>query len=313
MKEQRGSWYLLTGVILGVGLGLLYAWAISPARVTNVVPENLAPEYKDDYRVAIASAYLATGDLSRAKARLQLLHDEGPAQLLAAQSQRYLAAGRPYIEAEALAALAAALEQNDNSEPAPVTATEANPSRPTASPSPTEQASPTPSEAVSPSVTEASASESETPGPSETPEPTTTRTPSPSPTPSETPEVTFTPVPTNTLTPTLLPPLVFSDQTLVCDPLITESQLRIYVNDKSGRGIAGVEVIIQDDGNEEHFFTGLKPDIDQGYADYTLQPGVEYSLQVGKGGEPITITAEECSQDEGEDYWGSWRLTFTTP
>jgi hypothetical protein len=313
MKEQRGSWYLLTGVILGVGLGLLYAWAISPARVTNVVPENLAPEYKDDYRVAIASAYLATGDLSRAKARLQLLHDEDPAQLLAAQSQRYLAAGRPYIEAEALAALAAALEQNDNSEPAPVTATEANPSRPTASPSPTEQASPTPSEAVSPSVTEASASESETPGPSETPEPTTTRTPSPSPTPSETPEVTFTPVPTNTLTPTLLPPLVFSDQTLVCDPLITEAQLRIYVNDKSGRGIAGVEVIIQDDGNEEHFFTGLKPDIDQGYADYTLQPGVEYSLQVGKGGEPITITAEECSQDEGEDYWGSWRLTFTTP
>jgi hypothetical protein len=313
MKEQRGSWYLLTGVILGVGLGLLYAWAISPARVTNVVPENLAPEYKDDYRVAIASAYLATGDLSRAKARLQLLHDEDPAQLLAAQSQRYLAAGRPYIEAEALAALAAALEQNDNSEPAPVTATEANPSPPTASPSPTEQASPTPSEAVSPSVTEASASESETPGPSETPEPTTTRTPSPSPTPSETPEVTFTPVPTNTLTPTLLPPLVFSDQTLVCDPLITESQLRIYVNDKSGRGIAGVEVIIQDDGNEEHFFTGLKPDIDQGYADYTLQPGVEYSLQVGKGGEPITITAEECSQDEGEDYWGSWRLTFTTP
>ena len=313
MKEQRGSWYLLTGVILGLGLGLLYAWVISPARVTNVVPKNLAPAHKDGYRVAIASAYLATGDLSRAKARLELLQDENLPRLLAAQSQRYLAEGRPYIEAEALAALAAALEQNNDSDPEPVTATEANPSPSTASPSPTEKATLTPSEAVSSSVTESSASESETPGPSETPKPTATRTASPSPTPSDTPEVTFTPVPTRTLTPTLLPPLVFSDQSLVCDPLLEEAQLQIYVSDKNGRGIAGVEVIIQEDGIEEHFFTGLKPDIDQGYADYAMEPGVDYSLQIGKGGEAISITAPECSQDHGEHYWGSWRLTFTTP
>ena len=49
----------------------------------------------------------------------------------------------------------------------------------------------------------------------------------------------------------------------------------------------------------DHFYTGLKPDIDIGYADFGMTPGVNYTLQVAEGGQLITnLTAPECA-DEG--------------
>ena len=85
MDERRGPWYLITGIILGAAVGLLYAWVISPVRYMETAPFSLRTEYKDDYRSAIAAAYAADGDLGRARARLALLHDSDPAQALAAQ------------------------------------------------------------------------------------------------------------------------------------------------------------------------------------------------------------------------------------
>lgn len=311
-NDQRGSWYLLTGVLLGLGLGLVYAWVVSPARYTNVTPETLSDPYRDGYRVAIASAYAATGDLGRAKARLDLLQDENPVEVLAAQSQRYLAEGYPYIQAEALAILAADLGQTNN--PATTTGTQAQPEPATATASPTREATITPSKAVSVSATEASASESETPSVTETPAMSPTNTSSPSPTASQTSIATLTPLPTKTLTLTPHPPFVLEQRERICDPDLGESQLQIYVIDENGDGIPGVEIVIQgEDDMEEHFFTGLKPDMGWGYADYLMEPNLKYFLQVGKGGKMVPASSPECPADQEESYWGSWRLTFSTP
>jgi hypothetical protein len=108
-SDRRGSWYLLTGVVLGVAVGLVYSWVISPVRYVDAPPYSLRSDYKDQYRALVAIAYLYNHDLLRAEGRLAQLKDSSPAQTLAKQSQRALAAGHPEEEIRALGILAIAL------------------------------------------------------------------------------------------------------------------------------------------------------------------------------------------------------------
>ncbi len=102
---KRSNWYLLTGLVLGLILGLLYALVINPATKQNTIPANLKDINKDDYRSIIAQVYAATGNLERAKLRLELLEDQDPVHTLGVQAQRALAEGNDE-EARALALLA---------------------------------------------------------------------------------------------------------------------------------------------------------------------------------------------------------------
>ena len=74
-QRERGPWYLLTGLIIGVVFGVLYAWLVSPVEYVDTPPASLRADFKDQYRVMIAAAYMANGDLLRARARLDLLQD----------------------------------------------------------------------------------------------------------------------------------------------------------------------------------------------------------------------------------------------
>ncbi len=110
-EDERGNWYLLTGVVLGIILGILFAWVISPVKYVDTAPESLKDEFKDQYRVLIASAYVANGDLVRAKARLELLDEADIYLVVAEQAQQMLAEGGSVEEAQALGRLALALGQ----------------------------------------------------------------------------------------------------------------------------------------------------------------------------------------------------------
>ncbi len=110
-EDERGNWYLLTGVVLGIILGILFAWVISPVEYVDTAPESLKDEFKDQYRVLIASAYVANGDLVRAKARLELLDEADIYLVVAEQAQQMLAEGGSVEEAQALGRLALALGQ----------------------------------------------------------------------------------------------------------------------------------------------------------------------------------------------------------
>jgi hypothetical protein len=104
------------------------------------------------------------------------------------------------------------------------------------------------------------------------------------------------------------------NQVLVCNELIGEPQLQVFVSNAAGIGIPGVEIIVTWNNGEEHFFTGLKPDIDIGYADFNMSPGVTYTLQVDEGGQLITnLIAPDCTDDDGVSFLGSWRLIFSHP
>lgn len=87
--ERRGSWYLLTGAVLGVAIGLIYSWVISPVKYVDAPPYALRADYKEEYRLLVASAYMYSSDLVRAQNRLAQLKDDNPAQSVAMQAQRF--------------------------------------------------------------------------------------------------------------------------------------------------------------------------------------------------------------------------------
>jgi len=317
MNEDRGAWYLLTAIIIGIVLGLLYSWIISPAEYINTPPSSLRDDFKERYRSAIAASYEATGNLQRAEARLNLLGDEDPSLALVIQAQHYLAEGDDFEEAQVLANLASALGKAPT--PFPTHTKNIVGITPTPSPEIIESLSPTPSQPPTDTPTiqetgELTSTEIITPtqestaGPSQTP--TSSWTPGPSPT--ATP--TFTPTPSRTPTATLAPPFILLNQVNVCDPILGEPQLQVFLSNAAGIGVPGIEIVVNWDGGEDHFFTGLKPDIDSGYADFIMVPEVIYTLQAGFGGQLISgISPPPCTDENGNQYWGSLRFVFSHP
>ena len=111
-QADSRPWYLLTGVLLGLVLGLALAMFIVPPRYREAQPAGLTAEAKAEYRLMISRAYAADPNLTRAAARLQLLGDEDIYTALAAQAQVEVASGGPQAEANAraLAVLAGAIQ-----------------------------------------------------------------------------------------------------------------------------------------------------------------------------------------------------------
>jgi hypothetical protein len=297
--ERRGPWYLITGLVIGLTIGVLYAWLVSPVNYTNTSPASLRADFKDQYRTLIAAAYMANGDLVRAKARLNLLKDEDVYRTLSEQAQRTLAEGRYPQEARALGLLAIALGQ-------------APPTVALASPAQTMATSPQATVATLPAITSTQgADQSGTPASI----PTRTRTPA-------TQAPTFTPLPTRTATATQGAPFILEREDLVCEEKIKEPLIQVIVQDAAGQPVPGMQVIVTWEGGEERFFTGLKPELGLGYADFTMQPDTAYALRLASGGQPpreigsqpvLNLIAAECEAADGSRYLGSWRLVFVQP
>jgi hypothetical protein len=329
MSEGRGSWYLVTGLLLGVAVGLLYAWVISPTRFVDTFPSALSPEYKDRYRALIAAAYMADGNLVRAKARLDLLKDSDVYTALAQQAQRSLATGNNPDEARALGLLSVALGQGVA--PAETLSAPATPTLQTTAQAILATVSQRTPDITSPPTLASTASATFTPRPSatptstpvisetqvvgsETPPATLTLAARRTATPTATPAPTLTPLPTATPSPTPGAPFVLDKQDTLCDPNLKEPSIQVLASDASGQPVPGVEGVVTWDGGETHFYTGLKPEMGPGYADFTMTPGTTYTLRLGDGGQPVNgLTAEQCSQPGGGTYWGSLRLYFKQP
>ncbi len=270
-KSRQPPWFLLTGLVFGLGVGLLISIVISPVRYVESSPASLVEEHKDIYRWLIARAYQANGDLVRAGQRLALLGDASPQAALAAQAQRLLAAGESVEDARVLADLASAL----------IAAVE-QPTRTVSSASPA---------AASP-VAEGPL----TPAPGQ---------------PTRTPMPTFTPRSNPSPLPTVGAPFVLDSRQEVCDPALPEGLLQVELKDAQGQPVAGVEIIVAWDGGLDSFYTGLKPAISLGYADFVMTAGVEYSLRPGGNSETIKgLVAPQCPV-EGGSYLGGLRLEFS--
>jgi hypothetical protein len=295
-RQDRGRWYLLTGFVIGAVIGLAYTWAVSPLRYVDTPPAALRENFKDDYRALIAAAFAANGDLARANARLALLEEQDAYRAVASQAQQTLAQGGSSGDARALGLLAAALRQAAESGSGSEASATAAPQGPT--PAVGTELPPT---AIASSITVTptlSAGSTLTP----TTRPTRTSTP------------TRTPLPSRTPTATPGAPFELADQEAVCDPDLGQPLLQVLVLDAAGQPVPGVAVIVRWSSGEERFFTGFKPELGVGYADFTMVPGVGYSLAlVDGGGEVQDLSAQECAGPRGSRYWGGWSLTFIQP
>ncbi len=116
-RAQRSAWYLLSGFVLGVVIGLLIAGVIAPFKLQDISPAQLLPQAKDQYRLMIARVFVADQNLIRAQSRLMLLGDENSAQALSKQAQQMLAVGDNEKDIAIVAELA--LKIANNSEPTP--------------------------------------------------------------------------------------------------------------------------------------------------------------------------------------------------
>jgi len=278
MKEKRGHWYLLTGLIIGALIGLAIVILLVPVNYIDTEPYALKPADRDLYRKVIAKAYLVEADNARAFARLALLQDVSAPDALVAQAQRELGAGGSEADSRALALLAEIMrEGNIRITPLPVLVVT---DTPTALPTATLEATPEQAQ--------------------------------PTPTFTITPGVTITLTPTATAQPTLGIVYELADQQEVCEVGMAGREIQVFVLDRSGKGIAGVRIEVSvPSGGAEAFFTGLQPDVDPGYADYLMTEGMTYNLRVGETGQLIqNLSIPRCKDENNQAFAGSIRLEF---
>jgi hypothetical protein len=283
--------HLLVALLAGAGLGLAYSWKLSPVTYVDASPAILRSDFKDQYRMVIAASYASTQDIARARARLELLGDTDPVAELSAQAQRMLASGETFERVRPIAQLATDLQQGFVS--LPFTGT------------PFTQIIDTPV-VETPFIEEAF--------PTETPflsEPTRsfegTQLAPPA-------EFTATPRPTLTSIPAPGAPFTLVGQDTVCDPALKDGLLQIILMDSRRRQVPGIKVIVTWEAGESHFFTGLKPELGNGYADFLMKADTVYSVRVIEGGSFVpNLSAPSCTNANGAAYSGGLLLTFQQP
>ncbi len=283
MSERHGPWFLFTGILIGLILGLVYSLLINPVKYTNSAPHSLDAESKNQYRVLVAMAYTENEDKGRAEARLALLREENPERSLAVLAQQILASGGSPEQARALAKLSVDLGgmtgdlQTDQS---------------------VQEESPTPSPSVDPS--------------------TQTVPVNSTPTSSEltgrlsTPLATFTPPAQAVVLPVLDKNFLLAEQEELCKSSEDSGLLIIDIVDEKGNPMPGVRIDIVWDEGQDTFFTGLYPDEDPGFANFIMQQGMIYNLQVGGSEEIIrNLSTPPCRNGVGSNSPGGLWLKFS--
>lgn len=295
---RGSSAYLLTGALVGLVIGLILSLGFFKVRWVDITPESLTPEGEKDYVIAVALSYYAEKDIGRARSRLETLNPEMnlPNYVNGYGPDIRQEDGGPSLRMRSIYQLAVDLSdgalsidglellEEDTEEPLP-------------------EQNPTPEEeSAVPDVLDESQAETEVANPVnemaeeddgeviaefETP---------PDPTPAE--------LAVNKQPFQLAERLNFCDQNL-------SQQLQVQVFDQNGVALQGVPIYIQWAGGSETFFTGLYPEIDDGYADYAMSDAVVYQLQVGGTSLFIEdIESNICQLDDGTTYLGGVWLKF---
>ncbi len=289
---RNATLHLVLALLIGLGLGLAYSWLIAPVTYVDANPAILRADFKDQYRNVIAASYAASHDLARARARINLLSDTDPVGELSAQAQRMLSAGEPFARVQSLAQLATDLQQGFVTILIPGTPFIAVINTPTLE---------TPFNAQETLIT-----------PSEFIELTFAPTSSFEQTPFA-PQSIFTPTPrpTYTLIPPQGAPFSLVAQEPVCDPNLLPGLLQITLLDERRRQVSGIEIIVTWAAGDDRFFTGFKPELGNGYADFVMQADTIYSVRVERGGSLVpNISAPTCTDPNGVNYIGGLLLTF---
>lgn len=311
-RKGELKWWLagfLFGFAVGLAMSLTYGWVLDP-RPAPVDPSQLRAEDKAFYMRLIALAFAHDNDEERARARLATLGDPNVAEAVADLTEAYIDREGDLRDTTAFVGLSMALGQTSSQMLAfVVTPTP----EPTATPTP--KPTPTPRPTLTP--TPATPIPTDTATPTQTPTRSPTRTPTVTRTPTNTPTVTPSRTSTATRTPTPGPnsPFGVAQSTVLCDDSEDGGLLRVYVRDRLGAGVPGVEISVIWSGGQDSFFTGFKPAVDPGYADFQMEPGELYQIEL-IGAETSSQIAEVSIDDATlcpglpDSIKPSWQVMF---
>jgi hypothetical protein len=80
MSAQR--WFLFVlSIIIGLALGLVYGWMISPVQYVDTTPSTLRADFKADYTLMVAEIFESDQNIEQAARRLASLGSQPPAQI----------------------------------------------------------------------------------------------------------------------------------------------------------------------------------------------------------------------------------------
>lgn len=102
--------------------------------------------------------------------------------------------------------------------------------------------------------------------------------PLPSPEPTETAAPQELTPPTAAPSPTPAPIFLLAEQTAVCAQPGLPGSILVWVRDVEGNGLPGMEIVVSWSTGQDRFFTGLRPEFGEGYADFEMAPEVEYEV-----------------------------------
>jgi hypothetical protein len=99
-------------------------------------------------------------------------------------------------------------------------------------------------------------------------------------------------------------------QERVCDNQAPTPRIEVVVVDAFLEPLPGVEVLVQWDEGQDHFFTGFKPEEGLGYGDFQMAPDISYSVLIVGGSPTVSgLRVEPCDAAAG-GLAGGWRLSF---
>lgn len=281
--RQPISWIaLLIGAAFGIGAGLFYAWTIDPRVEFDTDPWQLHPQDRANYIAAVTLQYAYDGDLTRAIDRLIALRPQSdPIQEVADVACQMATTGYANSSSGLRALQSMMLFYQlqgrkgcaDTLIPVNQQATQVvNIELPTPTPIPPASKTPTPDAGQR-----------------------------------------ATPTPPRVFVPTAEPQSEFDlvDIRTFCDDELS-GLIEVFVQDFNGEGIPGQSVRVRWDGGQDTFFTGLKPERGPGYADFQMEEGRGYIIDMPGQSDPSTqpLVAAPCFTGSGQQSLGSYRVFF---
>jgi hypothetical protein len=279
------SWIgLLLGLLVGIGGGLYYAWAVDPQIEFDTEPWQLSKADRENYMVVIALDYAADGNLDRAIQRLLVINKNAPTsdpiQALADAACDLATTG--YVDSSsglrAIRAMMTFYQLQGRSSCA--------------------------DNLIPVSTDSLDIVQIDLPTPTALPPASKTPTP-----PGAAPA---TPTRSGNIVPTTPPQQDFTLVNVTTDCSAALSGLiEVFVQDFNGEGIPGIEVRARWNEGEDRFFTGLKPERGPAYADFQMEADKGYTIDLpGRSDPSQQLVARACTAASGEEALILYRVVF---
>ena len=274
-------WVFAMSLILGLALGIGFTRVYGPWQRGNAEPWQLRPEERDHYMMAIALEYAYSGDTAKALDKLIALRPDGDPLALLAEAACALGS-RGYLGSDGGIKAVRSAVKLYSAQGRDGCAEQLLPPQPT-------QAS------AELGTVQRSVELQSTPLPTKVPlQDVLPATPTPRHHPAPPPRRNFE----------LLSVRSFCD-------LGRPALIEVYVVDYLGRGIPGQRIRVRWGDREEFFLSGLKAERGDAYADFQMEEGVDYAIDMAGANDALgtSLSTGDC-YSENRRGLKSYRVTF---